>query len=122
MIGNLLTSPKFGGDLSVSGVRFENQTIDQASAKFNATETGIDLASFDVRQGDTRINGTGLIGLVNWFAKPDSAIRGAVALHGLTVAKIGTFVPQIELPLIQGVAAGTLQLRGTLAQPEGVPT
>ncbi len=119
VIGSLLTSPKFGGDLSVSAVRFANQTIDQASAKFNATENGIDLESFDVRQGDTRINGTGLIGLMNWQAKPDSAIRGAVALHGLTVAKIGTFVPQIELPLIQGVASGTLQLRGTLAQPEG---
>lgn len=119
VMGNLLASPNFSGDLQVSSVRFENQSIDGASAKFNATENGIDFASFELRQGDTHMSGTGLIGLVNWLAKPDSVIRGALAVHGLTLAKVATFVPQIQLPLIQGVASGTVQLRGTWAKPEG---
>lgn len=119
VVSNLLDSPRFEGQARASAVRIEKQALDEITAKFNASGNGVDFASLDVRQGATRINGTGLIGLTDWILKPDSPIRAAIALHGLNVAKVASFAPQIDLPIVQGIASGTLQLRGTFAQPEG---
>ncbi len=119
LISNLLTSPNFSGQLDSSAVRVEGQLFDQVTAKFNAGNSGIDFAALDVQQGQTRINGTGLIGLNAWTIRPDSALRAALAIHTLNVAKAAALFPQIELPIIQGIVSGTVQLHGTFAQPEG---
>ena len=119
VISNLLTSPNVSGQLETASVRFAGQTLDQVTTKFNAGNTGIDFASLDVQQGQTRINGTGLIGLSNWTMTPDSALRAALAIRSLNIAKVAALFPKIELPIIQGIVSGTVQLRGTFAQPEG---
>jgi translocation and assembly module TamB len=118
-ISNLLNSPQFDGQAKVSAVRFEKQALDEVTAKFNASNNGVDFASLAVQQGATRINGAGLVGLTNWMLSKDSPIRAAVAIHGLDVAKAAALVTPMDLPIIQGIASGTLQLRGTFAQPEG---
>jgi translocation and assembly module TamB len=116
---SLLSSPRFEGEIEASAVRVEGQTVDQVTAKFNASGNGIDFASLDAKQGETRINGTGLIGFSDWAVRPDSPLRAAVALHGMNVAKVAAYFQQIDLPIIQGIISGTLQLRGTVGQPEG---
>jgi translocation and assembly module TamB len=118
-ISNLLNSPQFDGQAKVSAVRFEKQVLDEVTAKFNASNNGVDFTSLDVHQGATRINGSGLVGLTNWLLSKDSPIRAAIAIHGLDVAKAAALVTPMDLPIIQGIASGTLQLRGTFAQPEG---
>jgi translocation and assembly module TamB len=119
LASDLLSSPKFDGQLTASGVRVEGQAIDQITAKFNASGNGIDFAALDAKQGDTRINGTGLIGFSDWAANADSPLRAAVALHGVNVGKVAAQFAKIELPIIQGIASGTVQLRGTIGHPEG---
>jgi len=118
-VSNLLDSPNFAGVIEASALRVERQTLDQVNAKFNATGNGVDFSSLSVQQGETQLNGNGLVGLSDWILTPDSAVRAAVAVHGLNVAKIAALIPQIELPIIQGIASGTIQLRGTFARPEG---
>jgi len=118
-ISNPLFSPKFSGQLEASSVRFEGQVLDQVAAKFNASNSGIDFSSLDVQQGQTRINGTGLMALSDWTLKPDSALRAALAVRALNIAKVAALFPKVELPIIQGIVSGTVQLRGTFARPEG---
>ncbi len=118
-VSSLLSSPNFEGQIAAANVRVEGQVIDHLAAKFDASGNGIDFASLDARQGDTHLNGTGLIGFSNWLVKADSPLRAAVALHSVSIARLAAQFPNIELPIIQGLASGSVQLHGTVSQPEG---
>ena len=119
LVSDLLTGPKFDGQLKASNVSVEGQVIDQIAAQFSASSNGLDFASFDAKQGDTQANGTGLVGLNAWAVTADSPLRADLSLHAVNIAKVAAQFPKIELPIIQGIASGTFQLRGTVGHPEG---
>ncbi len=118
-IGNLTTAPKFSGQVAVSAVKVEGQTVDQLSGQFNVSGNGVDFSALDLRQGETRIGGTGLIGMSNWSVLPDSPVRAGLTLHAVDVEKVVGLFSKVQLPIIHGIASGTVQLHGTLNQPEG---
>ena len=118
-IANLLSSPKFDGQLKASEMRLFGQTIDDVSARFVVSANGLDVSSGEVRQGDTKISAVGLLGFDGWTVKPDSAVRAAIALRSVNVRQLAGYFPKIELPIIQGIASGSVEVRGTVGHPEG---
>ena len=118
-VGNLLSGPKFEGQLEVSDARLLGQPIDEVKSTFSVSGNGVDFTSLDARQGDMRVNGTGLLGLDHWTVNADSPVRAAVALRAVNIAKMQAQFPNADLPAIQGIASGSLELRGTLGHPEG---
>ena len=95
------------------------QTVDALSATLSVSANGLDVASSDLSQGDTKLSVVGLLGLENWAVSPNSPLRAAVALKSVNVSKLASHFPNVELPIIQGIASGSLEVRGTFAHPEG---
>ena len=118
-IGNLLSSPTFDGQLNATDFRMLGQTVDALSATLSVSANGLDVASSDLSQGDTKLSVVGLLGLENWAVSPNSPLRAAVALKSVNVSKLASHFPNVELPIIQGIASGSLEVRGTFAHPEG---
>jgi translocation and assembly module TamB len=118
-ISDLLDNPKFEGRLEASNARLLGETINEAEAKFSASGNGIDFASLNVRQGDTGVNGTGLLGFDHWLVNADSPVRAAIALRRVNVSNVVARFSKVELPIIQGIASGSLELRGTVGHLEG---
>jgi translocation and assembly module TamB len=118
-IDNLLTSPQFDGRIKASEASLFGQTIDELNARFSLSANGLDVATGEVRQGDTKISAVGLLGFDNWAVTANSPLRAAVALHSVSVTQLAAYFPHVELPIIQGIASGSVELRGTVGQPEG---
>jgi translocation and assembly module TamB len=118
-IGNMLSSPRFDGQLMASQARLLGQTIDDINSKFSVSANGLEVVSGEVRQGDTKISAVGLLGFDNWKVKPDSPVRAAIALRSVSINELAAHFPNVELPIIQGIASGSIELRGTVAHPEG---
>lgn len=118
-IGNLLSSVKFDGQLNVTDVHVLGQRLDEVSAKFSMGANGIDIAASDLSQGDTKLSAVGLVGFDNWTVTGNSPVRAAIALKSLNVNRLAAQFPNVELPIIQGIASGSIELRGTFDHPEG---
>jgi translocation and assembly module TamB len=118
-IDHLSTSPIFEGQLKASQVRVFEQTINDVNARFAVSANGLNVTSGEVRQGATRISAVGLLGFDDWAVTDASPLRAAVALRSVSVTELAAHFPKIELPIIQGIASGSLELRGTVAHPEG---
>jgi translocation and assembly module TamB len=118
-IDNMLSSPKFDGQLRASQVRVLGQTIDGVAARFTVSANGLDIASGEVRQGDTKVSAAGVLGFDNWTVKADSPVRAAIALRSVSITQLAAHFPNVELPIIQGIASGSLELQGTVGHPEG---
>jgi len=118
-IGNLLTSSVFDGQLNATDFRLLGQSVDAVSAKLSVSANGIDVAASDLSEGDTKLSVVGLLGFENWAVTPNSPVRAAIALKSVNVAKLAAYFPKVELPIIQGIASGSLEVRGTFDHPEG---
>ncbi len=118
-VGNLTTSPLFDGQLTATDFRMLGQTVDAVSTKLSVSSSGIEVASSDLSQGDTKLSVVGLLGFENWAVTPNSPLRAAIALKSVNVSKLAAHFPKVELPIIQGIASGSLEVRGTVAHPEG---
>jgi translocation and assembly module TamB len=118
-IGNLLGSVKFDGQLKASQVRVLGEAIGQLNARFAVSANGLEIASGELRQGDTKVSAAGLLGFDDWAVKPDSPLRAAITLRSVNITQLAAHFPQIELPIIQGIASGSVELRGTIGHPEG---
>jgi len=118
-IFNMLSNPTFEGQLEADMARVLGQPIDEVKAKFTLGASGVNITSGNIQQGDTKLSAVGLLGFDDWSVKPESPLRAAIALRSVNVANLAAHFPQIELPIIQGIASGSLELGGTVSHPQG---
>ena len=119
VISDLLTHPHVAGNVGLLNFKLLGQTWDQLQSRLTVAQNGVDFASLDVRQGASVLTAAGLLGLEGWAVQAESPIRGAIHFSGVDVGKTVAQLSNFQLPIIRGVAAGTMQVSGTIAQPQG---
>ncbi len=118
-INNLLAKPQVDGTLAISQFNLLGQAFDRLQSRFTAAANGINFASLDVRQGTSNVSAVGFLGLERWMPEKDSPISGAVRFSGVDIGKTMAQISNVQLPIIRGIAAGALQISGSMAQPQG---
>ncbi len=116
MVEGATRDARLSGHVSVGAFVCGSHAVDWLEADVAASQSGLEAARVLVRQGEGRLQGQGRLELAGWRAAPSGRVSGSFELSGLTLDRIAAGFGR-KIP-VSGVAAGRLQLAGTLRRPE----
>jgi translocation and assembly module TamB len=112
-----LENPAISGKIAAVNAVYQGVRADRAELRFKADSSSLDLANVDVRSGDSRGTGSLRLGLTQWRVTAQSAVNASVVLRQ---ADLGVLLKPLRMPQpAAGRAGAKVELRGTLAEPEG---
>ena len=118
-IENVANAPKIQGDLAASNFKLQGQTITQLDSKLSFSSSNINVSSFQLQEPIGTLNGSASLGLINWSVSDSQPMRVSAHFSDLNVVKTAELFSSAPLPVINGIASGTLTLGGSLADPSG---
>lgn len=118
-ISGSLSKAYVQGNISATQFQFRNLAWRELRSHIDAAEGGVDLTALTAEAGALRLAGSGHIGLEGWQLRPASTVRLQMKLQGADVASVTSGWLPAELRIFQGMAAGSLNLAGSLSDPHG---
>jgi translocation and assembly module TamB len=118
-IENLASAPTLQGDLAAFNFKLQGQTITQFDSRLALSASIINLSSFQLSEPIGTLKGSASLGLANWSISESQPMRLSARFSDLDVVKTAALFSTAPLPVINGIASGTLNLAGSLADPAG---
>ncbi len=118
-IENVANAPSIRGDLAASNFTLQGQTITQLDSKLAFSASSISMSSFQLREPIGTLNGSGSLGLANWSISESQPMRLSARFSDVNVVKTAELFSSAPLPVINGIASGTLTVGGSMADPTG---
>ncbi len=118
-VAGALNDPQFAGGLALEHFEARGQIWDQLRVRVAASANAMELASFVLTQGSLHASGDGRVGLQNWTVTNNSALSARARFDGADMVKVADAFSGMKALLIRGIAAGTVDLRGTVIRPQG---
>jgi translocation and assembly module TamB len=118
-IAGPLANPRLSGDVALAHFLFQGETWDQLRSRIDASAGGADFSSLSLDQGSLHVAGAGQIALTGWRISPSAAFRFNGQFKGADLAKIAPKYASENLPVTRGIASGSLDVAGSLNNPQG---
>jgi translocation and assembly module TamB len=108
---------RISGSLSASRAVYEDIPLERVQARFALSSRRLQIEPFTLRQSAGQLSGSLALGLKDWRPDPDGPLRAALEINR---ADLPQLLRLARLPGgIRGVAAGAIELNGTLGRPHG---
>ena len=118
-IAGAATDPQIQGNLALTRFRARGQTWDQLRSHVELSPSAADFSSLTLDQGSLHISGDGHVGLRNWNVTNDSPLRIEARFRGANIVQAASEYTAFKLPVAGGIAFGSVDLRGSVAEPQG---
>ncbi|GIU80731.1 MAG: hypothetical protein KatS3mg005_3969 [Bryobacteraceae bacterium] len=108
---------RISGSLSATRAVYEDIPLERVQARFALSSRRLQIEPFTLRQSAGQLSGSLALGLKDWRPDPDGPLRAALEINR---ADLPQLLRLARLPAgIRGVAAGAIELNGTLGRPHG---
>ncbi|HEX4770120.1 MAG TPA: translocation/assembly module TamB domain-containing protein [Bryobacteraceae bacterium] len=114
-----LRSTHVNGDLLLRNFGVAGQRWDEAMARFTASASQINVASASFKQQNLKVSLSGSAELSNWSINASSKLAIQATVSGVDIRNTAARYASFTLPVLTGVASGTIRLSGTLDNPVG---
>ena len=121
-VAGALSNPQISGNLRLANFRVGGASWDQFRTGIVISSSILQLSSAVLDQTSFHVAANAEIGLHNWASAGDTPIKLDSQFSGADVAQIialSRTVFKTNLPEVNGVASGTLELHGTTLKPYG---
>jgi len=110
---NLLKAPVLKGDLHLSHVYVDGQSIEQVKAKAEISQEHLVVESLEVRDRSTQIQGSLKSDLEHWRFKNQLAASADLRFQGLDLARFSPLIRMLSQKRLEGIASGAVTIAGT---------
>lgn len=114
-----LTHPYITGNLTAAQLNFERILWTHLHSRITMAEGGLDFSSLSADSTSLHIAGAGHLGLDHWALKPVSALRLKAQFDRADLAHIASAFLPPSARVARGIASGSVNLTGSLADPRG---
>ncbi|MBV9158242.1 MAG: translocation/assembly module TamB domain-containing protein, partial [Acidobacteriaceae bacterium] len=114
-----LAIPRVRGNLGLSQFRIAGQTWNQARSHIDVSTRAVNFASLVVDQGSLHVSGDAHLELNNGSWGTLSPLRLIAEFRGADLTAIISRNSTLRLPILGGVASGSVDLSGSLDEPRG---
>lgn len=118
-ISGPISNPFIMGEITASQTEWKDVLWQQARAHINLAEGGVDFTNLAADSALLHITGAGHLGLNHWNLSRESPVRLNVQFQNADLAKISSAFFSRRLPVLPGIASGTLNLSGSVSDPRG---
>lgn len=114
-----ISNPYIAGEIVASECELKQVLWQQARARINLAEGGVDFSNLSADSGSMHVTGSGHLELKNWVFSSQDAVRLNAQFQHADLAKISSSHFPWKLPVVSGIASGTLNLSGSMSDPRG---
>lgn len=105
------------GSAAATRAVYEEILFERIQAGFAADSRSLRIEPFTLRQSAGQLSGSLLLGLEDWRPGPRAALRAAIEISSADLSRL-LRLARLSAE-IRGVAAGAIELNGTLGRPHG---
>ncbi len=116
---DLIDQQDITGDAALNKFKFRGYDFDAVEGHFSWSANELSVRKFQVQGSGATLNGSGAVELAGWAAGDNSPLRLDMRFAGMDVVKTTALFTKAALPVLQGVASGTVNFQGSLNNPHG---
>ncbi|MBV9404793.1 MAG: translocation/assembly module TamB domain-containing protein [Acidobacteriaceae bacterium] len=118
IIGSL-ENPQIAGNVTLVRLRTASQTWNRFHSRISAAANVLELTGATVDSSALHATGSVRVGLSNWALHPAGPLRVNAQWKDADIAKLAAAVTSLRLPIIRGVASGSIDITGSVDDPRG---
>ncbi len=118
-LSDLIHQPLIKGNVALDNFQFRNYNFDSLMAQIAYSPSGVSISHLNLKETGASISGEASANLHNWQFDSEYPFQLSLRFSNLDVVKTAAMFNSMPLPLIRGVASGSINAQGTADEPRG---